>query len=231
MLHLGQDRVEAWFLAPLDDAPTPSRAAPTLIFFHGNGELIDFWPEEFESPRRRGWAVLLVEYPGYGRSGGRPSESSIVATALAAHDALAGRDDVDARRLVAYGRSLGGGAAAALAARRPTVAALILESSFTGVASLARRFLVPTALVRDRFDNLSAVRAWDGPLLIVHGERDRIVPPSHARALHAAAPRSELVLLPHGHNDMPRAWPAILDFLERAGVGPGRAPGAGAPAS
>ncbi len=220
VLRVGPDGVEAWLLPPLDaegsqSAADPDALPPALLFFHGNGELIDFWPDEFAEPRLRGWAVLLVEYPGYGRSGGSPSEESIVAAALAAHDALAARDDVDPARLVAYGRSLGGGAAAALAARRPSIAALVLESSFTGVAPLARRFLVPGSLVLDRFDNLAALAAYDGPVLIVHGKRDAIVPPSHARALHEAAPGSELVWLPHGHNDMPRAWPEILGFLER----------------
>lgn len=216
VLRVGPDAdVEAWLLPPL--TPPDGRPAPALLFTHGNGELIDFWPPAFEEPRRQGLAILLVEYPGYGRSGGRPTEESIVAAVVAAHDALASRPGIDADRIVAHGRSLGGGAACALAARRP-LAALILESTFTDVAALARPFGVPRALVRDPFDNLAVVREYRGPVLIVHGDRDRIVPPSHARRLHEAAADSELVLLPHGHNDMPRAWGAVLEFLRRRGI-------------
>ena len=72
-------RVEAWYLPPLVSVDAP---APLLLFTHGNGELIDYWPSDFEEPRRLGVAVLLVEYPGYGRSGGAPSQRSVTATVL-----------------------------------------------------------------------------------------------------------------------------------------------------
>ena len=75
---------------------------------------------------------------------------------------------------------------------------------------------MPRALVRDPFDTLEALHAYDGPVLILHGERDGIVPFAHAEALHAAATRSRLVPLPCGHNDCPRAWEPILAFLDEA---------------
>lgn len=203
--------VEAWYLPPLARA---AATAPLLIFAHGNGELIDYWPAEFLEPRRWGMAVLLVEFPGYGRSAGRPSERSVGAAILAAYDWAAARSDVDAGRIVAYGRSLGGGAAAILATARP-VAALVLESSFTSVGAFARQFGAPALLVRDRFDNLAAVRGFRGPLLILHGEYDSIIPVSHARALQAAQPAAELVVMPWGHNDMPRLWSVLESFLRR----------------
>lgn len=207
VVWLGSERdVEAWYLAP--HSPDP---APALIFTHGNGELIDHWVEAFEVPRSWGVAVLLVEYPGYGRSGGRPSEQSITATMLDAYDFLAGRAEVDARRIVAYGRSLGGGAACALASRRP-VAALILESTFTSVRTMAASFGIPGPLVLDRYENAEVVLRFEGPILVLHGERDRIIPVSHGRALAEAA-GVELVLLPCGHNDCPRPWTAIRSFL------------------
>jgi len=68
-LETAHGRVEAWFLPPV----SASGPAPLLIFAHGNGELIEFWPEEFGVPRSWGVGVLLVEFPGYGRSAGRPS--------------------------------------------------------------------------------------------------------------------------------------------------------------
>jgi len=95
------------------------------------------------------------------------------------------------------------------------VAAMILESTFSSVAVFARRFGAPSLLVRDRFDNLAVVRRFTRPLLILHGEHDEVIPVAQGRALHAAQPASELLLLPCGHNDCARPWPAIERFLIR----------------
>jgi pimeloyl-ACP methyl ester carboxylesterase len=209
-LEAADARTEAWFL-PVRGAHTPR--GPLVVFTHGNGELIDDWAREWNEPRSWGLSVLLVEYPGYGRSGGSPSESGIAATILAAYDAAAQRSDVDPRRIVAYGRSLGGGAASVLAAERP-LAGLVLESSFTSVRDIARALRVPGFLVADPFDNVSRLAAFRGPTLILHGERDEVVPVEHGRALHEALPQSELVILRDcGHNDCPRPWPKLRQFL------------------
>ena len=103
-------RVEAWFLPVSGDKP-----APLLIHAHGNGELIDIQTQSVDAARAAGIAVLLVEYPGYGRSGGDPSEETVTATWVAAYDWAKGDARVDAARIVGYGRSLGGGAVAQLA--------------------------------------------------------------------------------------------------------------------
>ena len=65
---------------------------------------------------------------------------------------------------------------------------------------------------------LDALRAYPGPVLIVHGERDEIIPARHAAALHAASPRSRLALEPCGHNDCQRPWPLLRDFLLENGL-------------
>lgn len=211
VLWVGPDRdVEAWFLPPAEI----SGPAPVLIFTHGTGELIDYWPDQFDEPRARGLGVLLLEYPGYGRSGGRPSEASITTAAVSAFDRLADRPDVDPDRIIAFGRSVGGGPAAALARERD-VAAVILESAFTSVRDLARRYGLVGPLVLDPFDNLAALRGYDGPVLVLHGTRDRVIPVSHGRRLAASAPSAELHLLECGHNDCPRPWPLLRPFLER----------------
>ncbi len=211
-LDIPNGRVEAWYLPPTKQE---TRApAPLLVFTHGNGELIDDWPSDFEAPRQWGVGVLLVEYPGYGRSSGSPSERSVTDGVLAAYDWASGQPSVDPRRIIAYGRSVGGGAATALAAARP-LAALILESTFTSVAAFASRYGAPALLVRDRFDNLAAVRRFSGPLLILHGEHDETIPVSHGRALHLAQPSSQFVLMPCGHNDCARPWAEIRGFLGR----------------
>ena len=207
-------RVETWFLPP---EKTPSdRPVPVVIFGHGNAELIDYAREEFRPLTRVGIAVLLVEYPGYGRSEGSPSQASITEAFCAAYDMLLERHRVDPDRIVLFGRSLGGGAVCALAARRKC-AALILVSSFTSIRSLAARFLVPGILVRDPFDNLAVVGAFAGPVLILHGNRDEIIPYRHALALHRASPNSKLITYACGHNDCPpdwgQYWEDILSFL------------------
>jgi fermentation-respiration switch protein FrsA (DUF1100 family) len=204
-------RIEAWFLAPAAGTPAP---APLLLFAHGNGELIDHWGNAFDEPRAWGFGVLLVEYPGYGRSEGSPSESSIRDGILAAYDWAKAQPDVDATRIVAHGRSLGGGAVCLLARARP-VAALILESTFTSVRAFAHRFGAPELLVRDPFDNLAALAHYPGPLLVLHGERDELIPPAHGRALAAAHQDAEFRALPCGHNDCAEPWPEIRAFLAK----------------
>lgn len=210
VVWLDPERVEAWYL-PARNVDGP---APALLFTHGNGELIDYWLDAFSGASESGLAVMLVEYPGYGRSGGRPSERSIALTMAAAYDHLASRPDVDENRIVAWGRSLGGAAACSLADQRE-IAALILESTFTGVRPLARRFGLFGPLVRDPFDNLPVVETFEGPVLVLHGERDSIIPVAHGRALARAAREAELHIQPCGHNDCPFAWPLIQSFLER----------------
>jgi fermentation-respiration switch protein FrsA (DUF1100 family) len=86
------------------------------------------------------------------------------------------------------------------------------------VRRLARSFGLPGFLVRDPFDNLDTLRAYPGPVLIMHGERDEIIPAAHAAALHAAAPNSRLALAPCGHNDCQRPWPLLRDFLLENGL-------------
>jgi fermentation-respiration switch protein FrsA (DUF1100 family) len=202
-------RVEAWLLPA---ARRGEGRRPLVLFAHGNGELIDHWLDELEPLRAFGVSVLLVEYPGYGRSAGSPSQASITEAMVLAYDLAASRPDVDPERIVGWGRSLGGGAVCALSRER-RLAALVLESTFTSVRSMARRFGLPRFLVRDPFDNADALRGFAGPVLVVHGERDEIIAPDHARALHAAARRSELHLTRCGHNDCPRPWELLERFL------------------
>lgn len=201
------------FLAP--DAM--SAPAPLLMFMHGNGELADHWTREFDAPRAWGVAVLLVEYPGYGRAAGSPSERSITAAALALFDWAARDPRIDARRIVAYGRSLGGGAAVRLAINRP-VAGLILESAFTSVADFAARFLAPAMLIRDPFDNRRSLASYRGPLLVMHGRHDTIVPIAHGRELASLVPGAAFVELNCGHNDCERDWRSLRRLLGDAGV-------------
>jgi hypothetical protein len=210
-------KVEAWYLPPL----SADKPAPAVIFGHGNGELIDYWPNELGRFASMGVGLLLVEYPGYGRSAGSPSQGSISETFTLAYDRLAGRADVDPARIVLFGRSLGGGAVCDLAMKRPA-AALILMSTFKSVNAFAVRYLAPAFLIRDPFDNLAAVRQYPGPVLVIHGNADEVVPFGHGRALHAAARNGKMIVYEAGHNDCPPDWAVfwrdVGDFLRSAGV-------------
>jgi len=209
-------RVEAWFLPPR--APG---SAPALLFTHGNAELVDDWVDYMRDFPDRGVGVMLVEYPGYGRSEGVPSAVTLGAAVVAAYDTLVRQDEVDPARVVAWGRSVGGGPAALLVRERP-VAALVLQSSFTSLGAFARRYLLPGFLVRHRFDVLEAVRAFDGPVLVIHGRHDRIIPYAHGRALAGAAADATLVTYECAHNDCPPSWSEhvgkVMGFLEEKGI-------------
>jgi pimeloyl-ACP methyl ester carboxylesterase len=108
--------VEALFLPAPGDASASQ--SPLVIFGHGNGEVIDYWVTALDGFRERGIGVLLVEYPGYGRSSGLPSEKSIRAVMDAAYDRIVTDRRVDRARIVGFGQSLGGGAICLLAKDR-----------------------------------------------------------------------------------------------------------------
>jgi uncharacterized protein len=220
-LETQQGAVEAWYLPPHTwDAGQP---APLIIMGHGNGELIDFWIEPVTELRRMGIGVLLVEYPGYGRSAGNPSQTGITETFLAGYDAMLEHPDVDPARIVLFGRSVGAAAVAILSTLRPS-AALILFSTFTSIRDLAtERYLLPIG-VRDPFDTINAVRNYSEPVLVIHGTQDRLIPYAHGVRLYEAAADGELVSLPCGHNNCVSRWDAfwqsLRPFLIQAGVLP-----------
>jgi uncharacterized protein len=162
-----------------------------------------------EALRDRGWGVLLYDYRGYGGNPGRPSEEGLAKDARAAVSWLAHRDDVDADRIAYLGESLGAGVAARLAAERPP-AALVLRSPFTSLVDLGKvhyPFLPVRLLLRDRFPVVEHVRSYHGPVLVIWGEGDTIVPPAQSLAVAEAAPRSRHVVIAGAdHNDA-----ALLD--------------------
>lgn len=209
-------RVEAWYFAAAGDAP-----GPTVVYAHGNGELIEDWQGEMEGLRARGVSSLLVEFPGYGFSEGEPSREAIRETFTAAYDWLVRETGAEAERIVAWGRSLGGGAAADLAMDRP-VGALALQSTFTSTAAMAREMLLPSFLVRDRFDNARAVAEFGGPVLLMHGRADDVISYDHAEGLASVREGLEVIDIDCAHNDCAAQWPSIMatltDFLGAHGL-------------
>ena len=203
----------SWYLLP-----RPGR--PVILYFHGNGGHIGYRVERLLRFAREGYGVLMPEYRGYGGNPGTPSESGFYSDARAAL-AFLEHEGVASNRLVLYGESLGSGVAVELAARHE-VAGLILEAPFTSVAEVAQCHFpyVPAArMVIDRFDSRSRIGRVSAPILVLHGERDRIVPVRFGRALFDAAPEpKEGWFVPEaGHEDLARfgGLDVAVAFIER----------------
>lgn len=195
--------------------------APAVIFHAGNFEFVDQLIHAFPHVAGLGLHVLLVEYPGYAGAPGKPTFASLVEASTVAYDWLAQRPEVDASRIVAMGRSVGGGPACELTRLRP-VRALVLMSSFSAIADFARGMWLPPLLARDRFDNVARLRQYAGPALIFHGRRDEIIPFAQGRTLAQAARQATFVPLDCGHNDCPYLEAEFArtlgEFLRRHGI-------------
>jgi uncharacterized protein len=218
-LTTNQGKTEAWYLPPA--IGTGNEPAPAIIFAHGNAELIDGFPYEFDWLAEEGIALLFVEYPGYGRSEGKPTQHNISETLLAAYDLLVKRPDINPDKIILFGRSLGGGTICTIADKRPS-AGMILISTFTDTRSFAVNYLAPGFLVRDSYDNLSALKAYPNPVLIVHCKYDEVVPYSHALKLAAAAKQGALITYAGGHDDCPPDYlqlrQDLLPFFRKLGI-------------
>jgi fermentation-respiration switch protein FrsA (DUF1100 family) len=193
---------------------------PVIAYFHGNGGHIGYRAERLLRFAREGYGVLMPEYRGYGGNPGTPNEAGFYADGRAALGFL-DREGVTPGRLVLYGESLGTGAAVALATEHE-IAALILEAPPTNVGEVAQWHFpyIPAAhLVTDRFDSLSRIGRVKVPILVMHGESDRVVPVRFGRALFNAAPEpKEGWFVPAaGHEDLARygGLDTAVAFIER----------------
>jgi alpha-beta hydrolase superfamily lysophospholipase len=168
----------------------PHPGAPTVLHFHGNGEVVADWvPELPQALAARGLNTFLAEYRGYGGSGGEPQLAAMLDDALAAFDQLSGP-------VIVYGRSVGSLYALHVAAHRKA-AALVVES---GIADVRERLLLrvtPDELgvtaaqldvaMKATVDHEAKMRAVEGPVLILHADADHLVDVRHARQLAAWA--------------------------------------------
>ena len=211
-------RIHAWYLPP------PGEARWTVLLAHGNaGNVSHRLDRTLFLQSKLGAAVLLFDYRGYGRSEGSPDEEGTYRDARAAYRWLAEEKRAPKDRLVLFGESLGSAVALDLALSRPC-RALVLESPFASVPAMARAvypFLPLWPFVRTRYDNEGKVRGLAVPLLVIHGERDEVVPFAQGRRVFEAAPGPKrFYAIPGaGHNDTyvvggDAYWDAVRDFLE-----------------
>ncbi len=188
--------IHGWFI--------PSAGAKTtLIFLHGNAGNIGDRLDKIRLFHAMGLSILIVDYRGYGKSEGRPTEAGIYKDALAAYDHLLNSRDVDPKRIIAYGASLGGAAAVDLATKRK-LDALIVDSSFTHAVDMAKRIypFIPSFLVGIKMDNIGKIKTIEIPKLFIHSKDDEIVPLELGRRLfETAPPPKEFLEITGGHNE------------------------------
>ena len=168
----------------------PSTArAPVLLWCHGNAGNIIHRLDNLVELHNIGLAVFLFDYRGYGRSRGRPSEKGLYEDALAAYAHLVDDRGIDPGQIVLFGRSLGAAVAGDLASRRQA-AGLILESAFPSIAAVAKDSvwgLPGHWLLVARFNLSERMPRIGMPVLIIHGDRDQIIPIKFGEQVFAAA--------------------------------------------
>ena len=189
-------RIHAFWLP----APGADRA---ILYLHGNAGNASHRLPIAAALVAQGASVLLLDYRGYGKSEGRASEAGVYADARAALAHLVTARALPESRIVVFGSSLGGAVAVDLARDR-ALAGVILESTFSSLADVARDVLpIAAPFVRGRFDSAAKIARVRAPLLFVHGDRDEIIPFRLGRALFEAAPEPKTfeTLAGAGHND------------------------------
>lgn len=201
--------IHGWYL--------PSSSPRTLLFFHGNAGNVSHRLDSLRQFHNIGLSVLIVDYRGYGKSGGRTTEAGIYRDAEAAWSYLVEDRGLQRNEIIVFGRSLGASVAAWLAARRDPLA-LIVESSFTSVPDMAAEiypWLPVRLLSRARHATRDYVAVVSCPVLVIHSRDDEIIPFRHGRAIFEAATGSKRFLELRGsHNDAYlRDEPAYLEGL------------------
>jgi len=198
-------RLHGWYCTPQvgrRGALEPVATNRTLLFLHGNAGNISHRYEIIGDLVKLPVNVLIIDYRGYGKSEGSPSEQGLYADARAAWDYLTDVRGIPASQIVIFGESLGGAVAIDLATKTEACA-LVVQSSFTSIADMAAELLpfVPRFILRTKMDSLSKIKLVSGPKLFIHSEADEIIPYKLGRRLFdaASAPKQfyEVKAAPH----------------------------------
>lgn len=194
------ERLHGWYVPA-------SHTRGVLLFFHGNAGNISHRLESIQIFNRLGLDVLIVDYRGYGQSTGKPSETGTYRDAQATWDYLVKSRTIAPGRIIVFGRSLGGAVGAWLASQLPpeqAPAAVIIESSFTSGAAMARRlypFFPARLLTRLKYPVVEYAARLGSPVLVVHSRDDEIIPFAMGRAIFAAVNQpKEFIELRGDHN-------------------------------
>jgi fermentation-respiration switch protein FrsA (DUF1100 family) len=206
-------RLHAWW------CPYPE-TKDVLLLAHGNGGNLSHRGWHINQLRNSlGVSVLIFDYPGYGKSEGRPSEQGCYAAADAAYDWLTNVQKISGKRILLYGESLGGGVMVDLASRRPH-RTLILDRTFTSLPDVAasRFFFLPAhLLMRNRMDSLSKIGKCHRPVFVMHGDIDHVIPFGLGQQLFEATnePKRFFAMPGVDHNNLipDVAFLALKEFL------------------
>lgn len=193
----GGERVIVWHIPPRGEKPV-------VLYFHGNGGSLRGRVDRFRALAADGTGLIALSYRGYGGSSGRPTEKGLIDDALAAYAFAAAR--YPASRLALWGESLGTGVAVALAAQKP-VGRIVLESPFTSIADIAAQiywFFPVRLLIKDSYRSDLLIGTVTAPFLILHGDKDSIVPITLGDQLYKliTAPKRFVRFPGAGHNEL-----------------------------
>jgi uncharacterized protein len=193
-----------------------------LLYLHGNAGNLSWRGQSILKIREQlGVSVLIIDYPGYGKSTGRPSEIGCYHAADAAYEWLTEAQAVAPSNVIVWGASLGGGVAVDLASRKPC-GALVLVKTFSTMPDVAARLYpwIPVRwLMRNRFNSLDKIRDCRCPVFVAHGTTDELIPEALGRKLFEAAnePKEYFLMADAGHNDPLSSgmFDALKVFLQR----------------
>jgi fermentation-respiration switch protein FrsA (DUF1100 family) len=177
---------------------------PTILYYHGNAGNLANRSERVRRLVARGYGVLFMSYRGYSGSTGSPSEAANIADAKLAYDVLR-KAGVAADDIIVYGESLGTGVAVQVAAEKQ-VGGLVLDAPYTSIVDVAEvsyPYLPVRPFMFDRYETMQYLPRVTAPLLVLHGERDRVVPVAMGKAVYAAAnaPKEIATFPGAGHSD------------------------------
>lgn len=178
---------------------------PTILYFHGNAGSLAARAPRVERFMNQGWGVYMMSYRGYSGGTGSPSEAANVADARLAYGALL-LEGVEPASIILYGESLGSGVAIRIATERP-VGGVVLDAPYTSIVDLAAQaypFLPVRMLLADRYESTKYIAQVRVPLLILHGERDAVIPAAMGRELFRLAnePKRLEIFANGGHSDL-----------------------------
>ena len=210
--------IRGWFI------PAPIEPIGTVLYFHGNSRNLSYYIPRIAPFAAAGFDSLSIDYEGYGASDGTPSEKNIYRDADAAWNWLTRTKGVKPDRIIVWGYSLGG-AAATWCASKHEVGAVVLESTFTTMPDVGAHLYpwLPVRLVsRYQFANKDRVAKIRVPILIGHGNADRLIPFEMGEELYRAANEPKRFIGHAGDHgaglvEDPATWSDVRRFLEEAG--------------
>lgn len=232
------EKIHGWWLPAANRQPGAGTGTPplqkgefkkVLLYLHGRGFNMGANINQSYRFRQLGFSVLLIDYRGYGRSQGNfPSESQVYEDAETAYNYLIKRRQLSPSQVLLYGHSMGGAVAIELAIKHPEAAGLIVQSSFTSMADMVKKYplmrIFPVrSLLTQKFDSIAKVQSLRMPVLFVHGTADPLIPAAMSKKLYAASPEpKQLLLVPNAKHNNGDAFfntaeyrQTIVDFIDK----------------